>query len=89
MTAIKFVTEKETFANGTDEVIRLQWYSWVAYDANGDFESANPSGDNFKCALSTLKRRGYKLSKTQYFYTDADDNAQEFFDFSKCPVVAE
>jgi len=81
------VTEQEVYANTKgEEVIRRQWYAWINYDENNDFYEANPSGDNFTCAVSTLKRKGFKHVKTQYFYQNDNNDSVEFPDMNKCPI---
>jgi hypothetical protein len=86
MTLINNITEKEIWTNGTEEVHRLQYYAWAEYDADGDFRQANPSGDDFPYAVSTLKRMGYKYVDTQYFYVDELGTEHEFATLDRCPI---
>lgn len=81
------VTEKETYVNNAgEEVIRKQWYSRIIYDENNDFYEAFVECDNYTHSLSTLKRKKFKLVKTQYFYQDDNNISQEFADLNKCPI---
>ena len=81
------VTEREVYAKGDEREYRDQYYAWVAYDKDGDFAEARPSGDSANFSVRTLKKKGFVYIDTEYYYINDAGETVQFNSLDEGPVA--